>query len=653
MPYLLVLAKLDAEHKRSFSAIAAVTKLDLAVSEKVEASLTWLESHEPRVVVFDTAVVQAEKLCQKVRSKKQLATVPLIALVSDTSDAFVERLYSFGADDVIRSDDGAQLVSRLKALPSTELLTKIDRGMAVVADKDHGRCDVFGRVLMNAGYDVKFALDDVALRYYTQQSRPALVVASAELGPPRSLIEEARRRGCNAVWIVTSARRDLGKHAEDLLGLERVTVVATSAAPESLLFTSNELLRGEGPPSRAGERVLYGTVVAYRPAGGDIDDVGFSYNVSAGGVYIRTLAPPEPDQVWIDLRPPRCKQRVRLEGRVAWRRFYDPGSAANVPPGFGISFTAGLANGLELWQKHTASFVASLRTGPGAVAAMLAESLRASSPELDPASDSHIAAVQVTVQTPIVTAAAAAAAVAPAVAPARKAIESVPTLDAEALEDRASNPLATVLPPSSERGPRPVASAALPTPEPVAPEPAAPAARKSRVVPLALSFIILVGAAVTAAVFLEVGPFAKQKARAPAVPIVPPVAVAPRVDAATPSPAVSAAGPDAAAAPPLASDAAIDAPSDAASAGLPPLDESGGDGHDLAANLGLLAVRSSAAVDVYATGFKIGPTNKKNTVACGLKFVKLGKSEPPLWLTPGQTVDVKCRALTVIELEPK
>ena len=107
MRYLAVLAKLDPERKRTFGAVATVSRLSLVHFEKVEAVLAWLEAHEPRVVVFDAGVVHADKLCRKVRSKKNLAGVPIIAIAEEPTDALVERLYGQGADDVVPSALGS------------------------------------------------------------------------------------------------------------------------------------------------------------------------------------------------------------------------------------------------------------------------------------------------------------------------------------------------------------------------------------------------------------------------------------------------------------------------------------------------------------------------------------------------------------------
>jgi hypothetical protein len=87
---------------------------------------------------------------------------------------------------------------------------------------------------------------------------------------------------------------------------------------------------------------------------------------------------------------------------------------------------------------------------------------------------------------------------------------------------------------------------------------------------------------------------------------------------------------------------------------LPAVDEGdGGDGTDLGATLGYLIVRSSVSADVWASGVKLGPTNRKNAAPCGLRFVRISKGDPPSWLNEGRTVDVKCQTVTTSSQEPK
>ena len=112
---------------------------------------------------------------------------------------------------------------------------------------------------------------------------------------------------------------------------------------------------------RASSRVLYGTTVLFRVAGGEDDEIGYTFNISAGGAYVRTLAPPpRSSDVWLELRPPRSHRRVRLEARVVWTRAFGPNDSATVPPGFGVQLTGGSTADLEWYVRKYRELAAEL-----------------------------------------------------------------------------------------------------------------------------------------------------------------------------------------------------------------------------------------------------------------------------------------------------
>jgi DNA-binding response OmpR family regulator len=704
MSYLLVLNKPDADVDRALVGIAAAARLELVTTKTIAAALGWLEAKNPRVVVFNAEVPRAEKLCQRVRSSRALANVPLIALVSDTSNSFVERLYGMGCDDVISTALGPSFISRVRNLPDS-VATAPERGMAVVADPERERCNVLGRVLSNAGYDVKFAHDDVALSYYTQNHKPRVVVASANLGPPRQLITAARRRGCTAPWIVAARRRDLVKHANALAGLERVSVVAATSAPETILFASNELMRGELPPTRAHERYLYGTVVWFRAAGEEFDDLGFSYNVSVGGLFVRTLAPPDRDNVWLELRPPRSLERIRLEGRVTWRRAYVPTSAATGPPGFGVSVTGALGEGVALWGAQCESFGDSARASLSNVAKLHAarrEDARTSGEYmlLEVPSESRLAVVRVVSDastepppppsTPPVTDEAVSALAPlppppnvveepeqpiPLVAPSSRRREPseppIPLVKSSRASgtNESSSPEAAAIPPAP---PVPIDLTDYAVKLPTVPPPPPPSARhgngvahsvhvpprRRRVLTAPVVGYVLLGivaGAIAANYVLEEPARPLRKPTTPAlrasveVAPLPPSVFAPPSVVSAPEPVLSAE--PAASVPPIVATLHPIVPDAAPSAVAEPAPASV-DGADLPAIDGYLLVRSPEPADVYTMGFKIGVVNEPNRSRCGLRWVRLGRGDPPSWVSRGLTIDVKCQSVTTIDLAP-
>ena len=95
-------------------------------------------------------------------------------------------------------------------------------GQAVVAEGTTQRRALLGRVLVHAGYDVKFAVDRGSVELYASQAETRIVVISATLGDPRKLIEAAAKAGGLATWIVTAEARSVARLASSLAGLERV-----------------------------------------------------------------------------------------------------------------------------------------------------------------------------------------------------------------------------------------------------------------------------------------------------------------------------------------------------------------------------------------------------------------------------------------------
>jgi CheY-like chemotaxis protein len=219
----------------------------------------------------------------------------------------------------------------------------------LIAESDKTRRTVVGRVLRNAGYSVMFAVTKQDAASFALQEEIALAVLNAELADDyTTTIDLARNAGSKANFIVCANPRDLKTIRASLEGVSGVGVIDAFAPPENVLFASNDL-KGGAVNNRRSARILYGTTVAFRGAGREKDDYGFSYNISEGGLYVRTLAPPEDDEVWIELAPPRSERRVRLVGKIAWRRHFNHNENATVPPGFGLSIIDGAKADLQTW----------------------------------------------------------------------------------------------------------------------------------------------------------------------------------------------------------------------------------------------------------------------------------------------------------------
>ncbi len=299
-----------------------------------------LERGEPAAILVNVTYENAEVVCLRVRSQPRFSTVPIFGLTSELTDLSFPEIYGWGGDDILRLQSPRDLVLRLRMLATDRPLEPPKpRGLAVVADADRRRRIIVARVLHNAGFDVHFALDGDEAERACHNNEAKLMVADAALGPDgaAATVQRLRAAGITLPCVITAEPKRIPAVRRDLTSLARVAVTDAFAPPENVLFCANELAREGLGDLRASPRLLYGTVVAFRVAGRDEDAYGFTYNMSAGGIYVRTVAPPRSgDDVWLELRPPRCDRRVRLEAKVAWSRRFGPIESATVPPGFGV-----------------------------------------------------------------------------------------------------------------------------------------------------------------------------------------------------------------------------------------------------------------------------------------------------------------------------
>jgi DNA-binding response OmpR family regulator/Tfp pilus assembly protein PilZ len=341
---------------------AKEASVDVEVVPNAEEAAAWLESNDPIAIALDMMADQAEAICLRIRTMLRMAHVPIIGLASELSDLTFPEMYGWGGDDVVRTSSPRELVPRLRWLVvGDSLRPPAPRGDAVIADSDRRRRTLYARVLRNAGYNVKFALHATETVTAALDDAIKLVIVDADLEPDGG-VEVARRlrdSGSTTPVVIPSTPKKMGVHRAAVRELQRVGVTDSFAPPENLLFVANELGRNFRDDGRASARLLYGAVVAFRHAGRNVDSFGCTYNISAGGLYVRTLAPLDRgDEGWLELRPPRSDRLVRLEGKVAWSRRFGPIESATVPPGFGVQITDASKGDLARYEAGYRAFAA-------------------------------------------------------------------------------------------------------------------------------------------------------------------------------------------------------------------------------------------------------------------------------------------------------
>ena len=339
------------------------TGLSINAVESPGDVVEWMRENETSAMLIDADCETSRRAAMSVRTEAAYASVPIVGFSARPDDLGFADMFSWGGDDLVGTSAVWPLVHRLRAVRrepgSTVPVARI--GRVLIGDAEVSRRLAIARVVHNAGFDVSFSVERAELLSRVAQDDPDLVVCGLDVAPdPAVMIREVRAKGLNALWIVLAPPRQATEVHRQVDGLAGVAVTDAFAPPENVQFLLNELRNPVGQGRRASKRLLYGTTVFFRGAGREEDDRGFCFNVSEGGLYVRTLAPPLDDLVWLEITPPRSERRVRLVGKVAWRRWFGPNERATVPPGFGVAIVDGAQRDLQAWTDGYGAFLNAL-----------------------------------------------------------------------------------------------------------------------------------------------------------------------------------------------------------------------------------------------------------------------------------------------------
>lgn len=331
----------------------------------VEDAFGWIERHgkHPTALCVSMDRERAGHQAMELRENFALAGVPIIGLVAALGDLVFEEAFASGIDEVCAFEE-LRLGRRLRQLADVQAASVLRQELTVlVADADRAARLLIGRVFRDAGYTVAFALDaqDAVLQSLEPKVIAVIVSSSLALDGEELLPVRAVKEGCHAPWIINTPPKDMPAFMRLSVGAAmrgvNVTVHDAFAAPAALLFVTNERLNKPERDGRRSERLLYGATLRFRQAGRENDDVGYLYNLSEGGMYVRTLAPPPRwEEVWIEFQPPRSDRLVHLDATCVWVRKYGPSGTASVPPGFGVQVTGGSKADLGRYERSYRAF---------------------------------------------------------------------------------------------------------------------------------------------------------------------------------------------------------------------------------------------------------------------------------------------------------
>jgi CheY-like chemotaxis protein len=295
-----------------------------------------------RCVLLDASVSDVDDFIAWLRDDARLFDIPVIALVSAPTEEALLEAKRGGADDAVVRSDWAATTRRLAALdcfvPGAHPLPV--RGTALVAHPIVSRRRRAGWVLRRAGYELAFAGEDQELTAHAQNPRTKIVVASDTLIPPNSaesVIGRLRKTGPDQrLPVIVLAETEAVAHS--YAGLRHAAATVDDGSWEHLLFQLGELTRPDVTDLRSSPRTYYSAFCAFRERT-DFEAVyALTYNVSRGGMFIRTMDPPGPQSdIAVELRlHDATRDILHLRGQVVWVQRPVYGSAGPTPAGFGV-----------------------------------------------------------------------------------------------------------------------------------------------------------------------------------------------------------------------------------------------------------------------------------------------------------------------------
>lgn len=322
--------------------------------ESGEQCLDALKEREPKLILMDLGMgpMRGDECCHLIKQSARLAHIPIIMLTG--ADAAHEIMHSWraGADDYLPKPIRlSQLASKIHALRAVWPEAEGSRGVAparqrlmYIESRPFYRTRL-GGALEHAGFQILYCKDVPEAHKSLAEHNHEIDLLICDLGSlGANGIDEARQlhqRAPRKPMLLTtavdqppeaqSAVRQLTGH--DLLNKRLLP-------PETILGKINSLLQRVTLDVRPSERVPFFSLVGFRA--GDRDEwlSGFAYDISTGGIFIRTMTPfPPLSSVEMKVRFLASKDDASCQGVVAWANAYHWRSAFSYPVGMGVRFS--------------------------------------------------------------------------------------------------------------------------------------------------------------------------------------------------------------------------------------------------------------------------------------------------------------------------
>lgn len=379
---LLLAEGLSSTQLAHIQTAAAACRLELHVSDMPQHLVHELDAVGAELVLLSVHGPSAQQVCASVRRLRG-RRVALVGISNQLGGVAFNEFVSYGGDDVMGADSERALEARVRSIrdavarASTQTSPRRpaeDQRFLLIAPAASEML-AGARLIQQSGHQAAIVQSTEEGLDRLSVGRAVRVVIDTRVAGALEFADRALQQESCAGVVLACPPQELGQLGQRYAEDPRVAVIDAYSPADAVLFAANEVA-GRLASRRSTERLLYSTTIDFRDAGGEFDHLGCTFNISAGGVYVRTLVQPVSDRVWLELTPPGSVERVRLEGRVAWRTQF--GQEGSVPVGFGVEVQDGSTSSLNSWRVGYRSLEEKLRIVSGHRTTFRAPGLRAS-----------------------------------------------------------------------------------------------------------------------------------------------------------------------------------------------------------------------------------------------------------------------------------
>lgn len=349
--------RIDADRK-----LALASGREVVCIEDVDGLSRLLESRRCGMVLADSLAVERgarEKWerCTRMGFAENCAFV--MVAPGDIQSETLEQAWRCGMHDFLqRPLPQGEIERRLSALMvnAANMPARARRAVAVVCD-DASRKQylqdlcAFSGLLVVEPPSLSLSLGSQSAGLESSAQEVDLVIYAPPVGKPlaadRFIQLLARARRLRSTQSPPMLVLYGGCEAITLSQMVDVHVESPDISPEGFLFRVNGLAnKGGFVELRAWSRVPFFYPVLFREAGGAKQEwtTGYSFDVSSGGLFVRTLVPVRPrSPVELVLRLTTMREDLPLTGVVAWANPFVPRQTGSYPVGMGVQFLGAIS----------------------------------------------------------------------------------------------------------------------------------------------------------------------------------------------------------------------------------------------------------------------------------------------------------------------